>query len=118
MMVIWDGGQTPVITNCAKQPRLPNFGVKKKIPWRRKPVRCVCQRNRVWPYSDSPCYSLFFEQTKTLAPSTPLTGRRYLKEKDPSTTPVSTATQSVSKLQSLLVGRKALPSDDLIDILR
>ncbi|XP_048757821.2 retinoblastoma-like protein 1 isoform X3 [Ostrea edulis] len=57
-----------------------------------------------------------FDETKTLAPSTPLTGRRYLKEKDPSTTPVSTATQSVNKLQSLLLGRKALPSDDLLDI--
>ncbi|XP_061162475.1 retinoblastoma-like protein 1 isoform X1 [Saccostrea echinata] len=57
-----------------------------------------------------------FDETRSLAPSTPLTGRRYLKEKDVSTTPVSTATQSVGKLQSLLVGRKALPSDDLLDI--
>lgn len=57
------------------------------------------------------------DETNSLAPSTPLTGRRYLKDKDPSTTPVSTATQSVSKLQTLLVGRKALPSDDLLDIL-
>ncbi|XP_064599560.1 retinoblastoma-like protein 1 [Liolophura sinensis] len=50
-------------------------------------------------------------QTKTLAPSTPLTGRRYLKGKDQSTTPVSTATQSVSRLQALLSGRKTCPSD-------
>lgn len=57
------------------------------------------------------------EQTQSLAPSTPLTGRRYLKEKDPTITPVSTATQSVSKLQLLLSGRKTSPSDKLIELL-
>ncbi|ESO96313.1 hypothetical protein LOTGIDRAFT_227069 [Lottia gigantea] len=55
------------------------------------------------------------DETKTLAPSTPLTGRRYLKEKDPSITPVSTATQSVGRLQALLSGRKTCPSDQLIE---
>ncbi|XP_041375450.1 retinoblastoma-like protein 1 isoform X2 [Gigantopelta aegis] len=59
-----------------------------------------------------------FEETRTLAPSTPLTGRRYLKEKDPSITPVSTATQSVSRLQALLSGRKTSPSDALIEIFK
>ncbi|KAL3858951.1 hypothetical protein ACJMK2_009197 [Sinanodonta woodiana] len=58
-----------------------------------------------------------FDQTRSLAPSTPLTGRRYLKEKDPSITPVSTATQSVSRLQHLLSGRKTAPSDTLLNIL-
>eukprot|EP00058_Branchiostoma_floridae_P026889 XP_002612380.1 hypothetical protein BRAFLDRAFT_218889 [Branchiostoma floridae] len=52
-------------------------------------------------------------ETKSLAPSTPLTGRRYLKEKDPTVTPVSTATQSVSRLQALLAGLKTSPSDNL-----
>ncbi|XP_060567628.1 retinoblastoma-like protein 1 isoform X1 [Ruditapes philippinarum] len=57
------------------------------------------------------------DQTRSLAPSTPLTGRRYLKEKDPTITPVSTATQSVSRLQHLLSGRKTAPSDTLQEIL-
>ncbi|XP_054278335.1 retinoblastoma-like protein 1 isoform X1 [Macrosteles quadrilineatus] len=46
-----------------------------------------------------------------LTPATPLTGRRYLKAKDPgSLTPVSTATQSVQRLQNLLSGRSPAPS--------
>ncbi|CAH3171006.1 unnamed protein product [Porites lobata] len=57
-----------------------------------------------------------FTRTRSLAPSTPLTGRRYLKEKDPKITPVSTATQSVSRLQALLAGLKAGPSDRLLKI--
>ncbi|XP_020631199.1 retinoblastoma-like protein 1 [Orbicella faveolata] len=57
-----------------------------------------------------------FTRTRSLAPSTPLTGRRYLKEKDPKVTPVSTATQSVSRLQALLSGLKAGPSDRLLKI--
>ncbi|CAG2195528.1 Retinoblastoma-like protein 1,Retinoblastoma-like protein 2 [Mytilus edulis] len=59
-----------------------------------------------------------FEETKSLAPLTPLTGRRYLKDKDPSITPVSAATQSVGKLQLLLSGRKTSPSDALIEMFR
>ena len=55
-------------------------------------------------------------QTRSLAPATPLTGRRYLKDKDQChVTPVSTATQSVSRLQALLSGRKTSPSDFLIE---
>ncbi|GAB1606640.1 retinoblastoma-like protein 1 [Argonauta hians] len=53
------------------------------------------------------------DETRSLAPPTPLTGRRYLKEKDPNITPISTATQSVSRLQALLSGRKTSPSDGL-----
>ena len=78
---------------------------------------CVYERTLLWPYPHSPCYSLSFEQTRTLAPSTPLTGRRYLKEKDPTITPVSTATQSVSKLQLLLSGRKTSPSEKLAELI-
>ncbi|XP_076470216.1 retinoblastoma-like protein 1 [Babylonia areolata] len=56
------------------------------------------------------------EETRSLAPATPLTGRRYLKDKDQChVTPVSTATQSVSRLQALLSGRKTSPSDFLIE---
>ncbi|KAL8603054.1 hypothetical protein ACOMHN_015619 [Nucella lapillus] len=56
------------------------------------------------------------EETRSLAPATPLTGRRYLKDKDQChVTPVSTATQSVSRLQALLSGRKTCPTDFLIE---
>ncbi|XP_030635756.1 retinoblastoma-like protein 1 isoform X1 [Chanos chanos] len=57
-----------------------------------------------------------FEKTRSLAPSTPLTGRRYLKEKDVLVTPVSSATQSVSRLQSMVSGLKNAPSDTLLHI--
>ena len=57
-----------------------------------------------------------FRQTRTLAPSTPLTGRRYLKEKEAHVTPVSTATQSVGKLQTLLSGRKTSPGALLVEM--
>ncbi|XP_078410896.1 retinoblastoma-like protein 1 isoform X2 [Cetorhinus maximus] len=57
-----------------------------------------------------------FEKTKSLAPSTPLTGRRYLKEKEPVVTPVSSATQSVSRLQSVVMGLKNIPSEHLLQI--
>uniref|UniRef100_A0A8C2Q503 Retinoblastoma-like 1 (p107) n=1 Tax=Cyprinus carpio TaxID=7962 RepID=A0A8C2Q503_CYPCA len=50
----------------------------------------------------------------SLAPSTPLTGRRYLKEKEVLVTPVSSATQSVSRLQSMVSGLRNSPSDALI----
>ncbi|XP_077982360.1 retinoblastoma-like protein 1 [Glandiceps talaboti] len=59
-----------------------------------------------------------FDKTRSLAPSTPLTGRRYLKEKDPTVTPVSTATQSVSRLQALLIGHKTGPSDTLTTLFK
>ncbi|XP_038659765.1 retinoblastoma-like protein 1 isoform X3 [Scyliorhinus canicula] len=57
-----------------------------------------------------------FEKTKSLAPSTPLTGRRYLKEKESVVTPVSSATQSVSRLQSMVMGLKSIPSENLLQI--
>ncbi|ELU08799.1 hypothetical protein CAPTEDRAFT_192080 [Capitella teleta] len=57
-------------------------------------------------------------ETRSLAPLTPLTGRRYLSDKDGEITPVSTATQSVSRLQSLLSGRKTSPSECLLEIFK
>ncbi|XP_020291555.1 retinoblastoma-like protein 1 isoform X3 [Pseudomyrmex gracilis] len=48
---------------------------------------------------------------------TPLTGRKYLRSKDiTNITPVTTATQSVIKLQALIAGQSA-PSEDLLQML-
>lgn len=55
-----------------------------------------------------------FDGSHHLALATPLTGRNFLKAKEPgSVTPVSTATQSVSRLQALVSGRQTGPSDEL-----
>uniref|UniRef100_A0A4W4E059 Retinoblastoma-like 1 (p107) n=1 Tax=Electrophorus electricus TaxID=8005 RepID=A0A4W4E059_ELEEL len=59
-----------------------------------------------------------FEKARSLAPSTPLTGRRYLKEKEVLITPVSSATQSVSRLQSMVSGLRNAPSDTLLQIFK
>ncbi|KAJ8260374.1 hypothetical protein GJAV_G00181390 [Gymnothorax javanicus] len=59
-----------------------------------------------------------FEKTRSLAPSTPLTGRRYLKEKEVIVTPVSMATQSVSRLQSMVSGLRNAPSEQLLQVFR
>uniref|UniRef100_A0AAY4EUZ3 Retinoblastoma-like 1 (p107) n=1 Tax=Denticeps clupeoides TaxID=299321 RepID=A0AAY4EUZ3_9TELE len=59
-----------------------------------------------------------FEKSRSLAPSTPLTGRRYLKEKDLLVTPVSSATQSVSRLQSMVTGLRNTPSENLLQIFK
>uniref|UniRef100_A0A8C9YAN4 Retinoblastoma-like protein 1 n=1 Tax=Sander lucioperca TaxID=283035 RepID=A0A8C9YAN4_SANLU len=58
------------------------------------------------------------EKSGSLAPSTPLTGRVYLKEKDLLVTPVSSATQSVSRLQSMVAGLRTAPSENLIHIFK
>lgn len=59
----------------------------------------------------------FLQQIQYLAPPTPLTGRKYLRSKDMSNiTPVSTATQSVIKLQALIAGQSA-PSEILLQML-
>ncbi|XP_069387849.1 retinoblastoma-like protein 1 [Paralichthys olivaceus] len=58
------------------------------------------------------------EKSGSLAPSTPLTGRVYLKEKDLLVTPVSSATQSVSRLQSMVAGLRSAPSDHLMQIFK
>ncbi|KAL9834696.1 retinoblastoma-like protein 1 isoform 3-T3 [Geothlypis trichas] len=57
-----------------------------------------------------------FEKKRSFAPSTPLTGRRYLREKETSFTPVASATQSVSRLQSMVAGLKNAPSEQLTAI--
>ncbi|KAM7124984.1 retinoblastoma-like protein 1 isoform 2-T2 [Molossus nigricans] len=57
-----------------------------------------------------------FEKKTSFAPSTPLTGRRYLREKEAIITPVASATQSVSRLQSIVTGLKNVPSEQLINI--
>ncbi|XP_047395706.1 retinoblastoma-like protein 1 isoform X3 [Sciurus carolinensis] len=57
-----------------------------------------------------------FEKKRTFAPSTPLTGRRYLREQEAIITPVASATQSVSRLQSTVAGLKNAPSEQLINI--
>ncbi|XP_012284354.1 retinoblastoma-like protein 1 isoform X2 [Orussus abietinus] len=56
-------------------------------------------------------------QMQHLAPPTPLTGRKYLRTKDLSNvTVVSTATQSVIRLQALLAGRQPAPSESLLEM--
>ncbi|NXB61832.1 RBL1 protein, partial [Struthidea cinerea] len=57
-----------------------------------------------------------FEKKRSFAPSTPLTGRRYLREKEAVITPVASATQSVSRLQSMVAGLKNAPSEQLTAI--
>ncbi|OXB57336.1 hypothetical protein ASZ78_011756 [Callipepla squamata] len=57
-----------------------------------------------------------FEKKRSFAPSTPLTGRKYLREKEAVITPVASATQSVSRLQNIVAGLKNAPSDLLMTI--
>ncbi|XP_006639808.2 retinoblastoma-like protein 1 isoform X1 [Lepisosteus oculatus] len=59
-----------------------------------------------------------FDKARSFAPSTPLTGRRYLKEKEAIVTPVSSATQSVSRLQGMVTGLRNAPSEQLLQIFR
>jgi retinoblastoma-like protein 1 len=58
-----------------------------------------------------------FEKASVLTPPTPLTGRTYLSDKGPQTTPVSSATQAVMRLRSLLQGYGNKPSKNLSEIL-
>ncbi|XP_056292900.1 retinoblastoma-like protein 1 isoform X2 [Pseudoliparis swirei] len=58
------------------------------------------------------------EKSGSLAPSTPLTGRLYLTEKELQVTPVSSATQSVSRLQSMVSGLRTAPSEQLLQVFR
>lgn len=58
------------------------------------------------------------EKSGSLAPSTPLTGRAYLKEKELLVTPVSSATQSVSRLQSMVARLRTSPSENLTQIFK
>ncbi|KAM4622826.1 retinoblastoma-like protein 1 [Discoglossus pictus] len=61
---------------------------------------------------------LHFEKKRSFAPSTPLTGRRYLKEEAIMITPVSSATQCVSRLQSMVAGLRNAPSEQLISVFK
>ncbi|XP_075702579.1 retinoblastoma-like protein 1 isoform X2 [Rhinoderma darwinii] len=59
-----------------------------------------------------------FEKRRLFAPSTPLTGRRYLKEKEEVITPVSSATQCVIKLQSMVAGLRDTPSEHFLNLFK
>ncbi|MEE6512107.1 hypothetical protein FKM82_019041 [Ascaphus truei] len=59
-----------------------------------------------------------FDKLKSLRISTPLTGLKYIKESSGYSTPVSSATHSVSRLFSILTGHKPAPSERLLQILR
>lgn len=57
------------------------------------------------------------EESKTLCPMTPLSNRHFLNNRNALLlTPVSSATQTVSQLHSLLVDREDKPGQSLIDL--
>ncbi|KAI1297170.1 Retinoblastoma-like protein 1 [Halotydeus destructor] len=58
------------------------------------------------------------ESTTSLMPSTPLSNRHYLKDKESAltATPVSSATHTVGQLHSLLLDRKPEPSEGLLTL--
>ncbi|XP_067091164.1 retinoblastoma-like protein 2 isoform X1 [Osmerus mordax] len=79
------------------------------------PGPCLCEGLE---NEDASAYRLYSSLTvSTLKVSTPLTGRKYVQDNSMGT-PVSTATQSVGRLHSLLTGLKHGPSTRLVDILR
>uniref|UniRef100_A0A8B9CWG8 Retinoblastoma-like protein 2 n=1 Tax=Anser brachyrhynchus TaxID=132585 RepID=A0A8B9CWG8_9AVES len=57
-----------------------------------------------------------FDRSKSLRITTPLTGRKYIKESNPYVTPVSIATYSLSRLHTMLAGLKNAPSENLEQI--
>ncbi|XP_066493965.1 retinoblastoma-like protein 2 [Tiliqua scincoides] len=59
-----------------------------------------------------------FERTKSFRLSTPLTGRKYIKENDPCVSPISIATYNLTRLHTMLTGLKNAPSENLEQILR
>ncbi|XP_028941482.1 retinoblastoma-like protein 2 isoform X3 [Antrostomus carolinensis] len=59
-----------------------------------------------------------FDRSKSLRITTPLTGRKYIKESNPYVTPVSIATYSLSRLHTMLAGLKNAPSENLEQIFR
>ncbi|XP_034644211.1 retinoblastoma-like protein 2 isoform X2 [Trachemys scripta elegans] len=59
-----------------------------------------------------------FDRSKSLRITTPLTGRKYIKESNPHVTPVSIATYNLSRLHTMLTGLKNAPSENLEQILR
>ncbi|XP_053256149.1 retinoblastoma-like protein 2 isoform X2 [Podarcis raffonei] len=59
-----------------------------------------------------------FERAKSFRIATPLTGRKYIKESDPCTSPISIATYSLTRLHTMLTGLKNAPSENLEQIFR
>ncbi|KAJ6665980.1 hypothetical protein lerEdw1_000884 [Lerista edwardsae] len=59
-----------------------------------------------------------FERTRSFKLSTPLTGRKYIKESDPCMSPISIATYNLTRLHTMLTGLKNAPSENLEQILR
>ncbi|XP_044283681.1 retinoblastoma-like protein 2 isoform X2 [Varanus komodoensis] len=59
-----------------------------------------------------------FERAKSFRISTPLTGRKYIKESDSCASPISIATYSLTRLHTMLTGLKNAPSENLEQILR
>ncbi|XP_073461064.1 retinoblastoma-like protein 2 isoform X2 [Aquarana catesbeiana] len=59
-----------------------------------------------------------FDRMKSLRISTPLTSLKYIKENNPYTTPVSSATYSVRRLFAILSGLKPAPSERLLQMMR
>uniref|UniRef100_A0A6J0U4X4 Retinoblastoma-like protein 2 n=1 Tax=Pogona vitticeps TaxID=103695 RepID=A0A6J0U4X4_9SAUR len=59
-----------------------------------------------------------FERAKAFRISTPLTGRKYIKESDPCVSPLSAATYNLTRLHTMLTGLKNAPSENLEQILR
>uniref|UniRef100_A0A8C6YGS8 Retinoblastoma-like protein 2 n=1 Tax=Naja naja TaxID=35670 RepID=A0A8C6YGS8_NAJNA len=59
-----------------------------------------------------------FERIKSFRISTPLTGRKYIKDSDPYLSPISIATHCLTRLHTMLAGLKNAPSENLEQILR
>uniref|UniRef100_A0A8D0B9A7 Retinoblastoma-like protein 2 n=1 Tax=Salvator merianae TaxID=96440 RepID=A0A8D0B9A7_SALMN len=59
-----------------------------------------------------------FERAKSFRISTPLTGRKYVKESDACVSPVSIATYSLTRLHTMLMGLKNAPSEKMEHIFR
>ncbi|CAG7834073.1 unnamed protein product [Allacma fusca] len=58
------------------------------------------------------------QELKHLMPQTPLTGKKYVSEKEDNlSSPISNATQTVSRLQALLSNRRPEPSPALLELL-
>uniref|UniRef100_A0A8B9ZMI6 RB transcriptional corepressor like 2 n=1 Tax=Anas zonorhyncha TaxID=75864 RepID=A0A8B9ZMI6_9AVES len=57
-----------------------------------------------------------FDRSKSLRITTPLTGRKYIKESNPYVTPVSIATYSLSRLHTMLAGLKNAPTIEIKQI--
>ncbi|XP_063168728.1 retinoblastoma-like protein 2 isoform X2 [Candoia aspera] len=59
-----------------------------------------------------------FERKKSFRISTPLTGRKYIKDSDAYLSPISIATHCLTRLHTMLAGLKNAPSENLEQILR